>query len=235
MVIDRDAVAPDLRAASDAITSVTRAHENASLDAQELSESLFHDHMPANIIALGAAWQRGTIPLSRQSLLEALRLNGASVETNLRAFEWGRVAVAGPEAAQSRGHAPMPSLSGAFLDSVAVEDGELRRLVGVRVDDLLGWGGKRATERYTREVARIRSAEKARLEGSTALTEAVASGLHKLIAYKDEYEVALCSSWVCRIFRQGQRSASTCTRRCCALSASSTSSGSVHGSCRACG
>jgi len=149
MVIDRDAVAPDLRAASDAITSVTRAHENASLDAQELSESLFHGHMPANIIALGAAWQRGTIPLSRQSLLEALRLNGASVETNLRAFEWGRVAVAGPEAAQSRGDAPMPSLSGAFLDSVAVEDGELRRLVGVRVDDLLGWGGKRATERYS--------------------------------------------------------------------------------------
>ena len=67
----------------------------------------------------------------------------------------------------------MPSLSGAFLDSVAVEDGELRRLVGIRVDDLLGWGGKRATERYSREVARIRSAEEARLEGSTALTEAV--------------------------------------------------------------
>jgi indolepyruvate ferredoxin oxidoreductase len=190
MVIDREALAPDVGAAADAIASVTRAHENASIDAQKLSESLFDDHMPANIIALGAAWQHGTIPLSRNSLHEALRLNGTSVETNLAAFEWGRVAAVGSDTKEAGNTARPPLQVIELVDSIATDDGELRRLLDVRVHDLLGWGGKRSAQRYVRELARIRSDEKARLPGSTALTEAVATGLHKLTAYKDEYEVA---------------------------------------------
>jgi indolepyruvate ferredoxin oxidoreductase len=146
--------------------------------------------MPANIIALGAAWQRGTIPLSRNSLHEALRLNGASVETNLAAFEWGRVAVARPEVEDVSGVAPTPIAVAGLVDPLVGADDELRRMLSVRVQDLLGWGGKRSAERYVRDVARIGSAEEARLKGSTELTAAVAGGLHKLTAYKDEYEVA---------------------------------------------
>jgi len=191
MVIDPDAVAPDVTAAVSAIASVTRASENVALDALMLSEMLFGDHMPANIVALGAAWQHGTIPLTHESVHEALRLNGASVETNLAAFEWGRVAVADPAFISALG-APAATARpvSALVDSVAPEEGELRRLLAVRVDDLLGWGGKPAAEHYVREVARIHAAEATSLPGSDALAEAVARGLHKLIAYKDEYEVA---------------------------------------------
>jgi len=191
MVIDRDAVGPDVAAGAGAITSVTRARENISVDAQRLSEALFGDHMPSNIVALGAAWQHGAIPLSRESLHEALRLNGAAVETNLAAFEWGRVAVARPDVEQGlRRSTATPPPAHALVDLVAPEEGELRRLLAVRVDDLLGWGGKHVAERYVREVARVRAAEEMSVPGSTVLAEAVAHGLHKLIAYKDEYEVA---------------------------------------------
>jgi indolepyruvate ferredoxin oxidoreductase len=191
MVIDRDAAGPDAGAAVDAITSVTRVHDNVSIDAQELSEALFDDHMPANIIALGAAWQHGTIPLTREALHEALRLNGAAVETNLAAFEWGRAAVARPDLDERpSGATRMPQPAASLVDAVAAQDGELGRLLAIRVDDLLGWGGKRAADHYVREVARIRSAEETRIPGSTELAEAVARGLHKLTAYKDEYEVA---------------------------------------------
>ena len=78
----------------------------------------------------------------------------------------------------------------ALVDRVTTEDGELRRLLAVRVADLAGWGGERAAARYIETIARVHASEQARLPGSTVVTEAVARGLHKLTAYKDEYEVA---------------------------------------------
>jgi indolepyruvate ferredoxin oxidoreductase len=77
----------------------------------------------------------------------------------------------------------------ALVDAVAPDDGELRRSLELRAGDLLEWGGMRAARRYLDALARVRAAERERLEG-TAVTEAVARGLHKLTAYKDEYEVA---------------------------------------------
>ena len=81
---------------------------------------------------------------------------------------------------------PIPAL----VDRVTTEDEELRRLLAVRVEDLVGWGGAGAAARYIDAIARVHAVEQARLPGSTAVTEAVARGLHKLTAYKDEYEVA---------------------------------------------
>ena len=66
----------------------------------------------------------------------------------------------------------------------------MRRLLAVRVSDLSGWGGEHAAAGYVETIARVQASEQARLPGSSALTEAVARGLHKLTAYKDEYEVA---------------------------------------------
>jgi indolepyruvate ferredoxin oxidoreductase len=147
--------------------------------------------MPANIVALGAAWQHGAIPLTREALHEALRLNGTAVEANISAFEWGRMAVATPDVELLlQGPAPAPPPVSELVDAVAPEEGELRRLLAVRADDLGGWGGKHAAARYLAAVGRLREVEDATLPGSTALSEAVARGLHKLIAYKDEYEVA---------------------------------------------
>ena len=85
---------------------------------------------------------------------------------------------------------PLGRAERALVDSVAPSDGELRRLLEIRVADLVGWGGRSAARRYISELRRIHALEDARVPGSTALTEAVAIGLHKLMAYKDEYEVA---------------------------------------------
>jgi indolepyruvate ferredoxin oxidoreductase len=195
MVVDPNAGNPDADAAIAAIGAATRADDNVLLDAQEISHALFGDHLPANMIVLGAAWQRGAIPLSRDALHDALRLNGASVQVNQAAFEWGRACVASPEAIEHRLRPPTPAPPArpevdALVDRVTTEPGELRRLLAVRVADLVGWGGTRAAERYVDVVARVHARERERLPGSTELSEAVARGLHKLIAYKDEYEVA---------------------------------------------
>jgi indolepyruvate ferredoxin oxidoreductase len=78
----------------------------------------------------------------------------------------------------------------ALVDTVTREPGELRRALDVRVGDLLGWGGARPARAYVEVVGRMRAIEAERVPGSTALAEEVARGLHKLMAYKDEYEVA---------------------------------------------
>ena len=222
MVLDADAPAPDAAAALAAIDAVTRAAENVRVDAQRIAEQLVGDGTPANIVVLGAAWQRGAVPLSREAIERAFELNGVAVEANLAAFAWGRAAVAAREhvAAALAGASPAPagaaaglaaapappgadgapgaardappsSVAAALIERVAPEpDAQLRRLLELRVPDLIGWGGRRAAERYVDALAHVREREQAAIPGSTALTEAVARGLHKLTAYKDEYEVA---------------------------------------------
>jgi indolepyruvate ferredoxin oxidoreductase len=195
MVLDVAAGTPDLSAARSGIDSVTRADQNVFLDAQELSMAVFGDHMPANVIVLGAAWQLGAVPVSLDALRQAFTLNGTAVEKNLAAFEWGRASVAAPDvvaAAMAGDGAPaeLGSRERALVDSVAPDPGELRRLLEVRVPDLVGWGGARAASRYVQDLQAVLAREQERLPDSTAVTEAVAAGLYKLIAYKDEYEVA---------------------------------------------
>jgi indolepyruvate ferredoxin oxidoreductase len=195
MVVAVDAPAPDRASARAAIDRVTRAEDNVYLDAQRIAERLLGDATQANVVVLGAAWQRGALPVSIEALREAFRLNGVSVERNLAALEWGRAWVADPglvEAASNvRGvTAQLTPRARALVDAVAPASGELRRLLEIRVPDLVGWGGERAAKGYTEAIARVRAVEGERIAGSTALTEEVARGLHKLTAYKDEYEVA---------------------------------------------
>jgi indolepyruvate ferredoxin oxidoreductase len=196
MVVERDHAAPDAPAAMVAVEQVTRSADNLYLDARGLAQALFGDEVSANVIVLGAAWQRGVLPLTHEAMHRAIRLNGAGVEENLAAFEWGRACVAAPQelaAAIEPGgperSAPAPR-ERALADRVRTTEGELRRLREVRGADLVGWGGEAVASRYVAEIERVRAAEDARLPGSTAVTEAVARGLHKLTAYKDEYEVA---------------------------------------------
>jgi indolepyruvate ferredoxin oxidoreductase len=187
MVVDVRAAAPDLDAARAGIDAATR--EARFFDAQELALKLFGDHMPANVMVLGAAWQLGAIPVSLGALRQAFELNGVAVEQNLLAFDWGRAVVAAP-AAVAEVLAPAetrPELSRAeraLVDRLAPAEGELRRVLEVRIPDLVGWGGRRAAERYAEALETVAA------RGDEALTIAVARGLHKLIAYKDEYEVA---------------------------------------------
>ncbi len=195
MVVDVDAGFAPLGGQLEAIENATRSERNVYLDAQALSERLFGDNMPANTIALGAAWQRGLVPVSGEAIERAIRLNGAAVEKNLAAFAWGRACVAAPdavEAALAPPEPPKPELSEAeraLVDGVA-EGGELRRIVELRVPELVAYQGLALAERYAELVGRVAAAEEERAPGRSELAEAVARNLFKLMAYKDEYEVA---------------------------------------------
>jgi indolepyruvate ferredoxin oxidoreductase len=196
MVVDAAVVFPEAGKARAAIDAVTRADENVYLDARAIAERMFGDSTSANVIVLGAAWQRGALPLSLEAIEQAFRLNAVNVEGNLAAFAWGRAAVAAPQALTEApvGESVVAELSAqaASLVERAVGDerGELRRLLELRVSDLVGWGGERAATEYAESIARVRAIEAEHILGSTAMTEAVARGLYKLTAYKDEYEVA---------------------------------------------
>jgi indolepyruvate ferredoxin oxidoreductase len=86
MVVNPRAAAPDLRAAQAGIEAATR--DGVFFGAQGLASALFGDHMPANVMVLGAAWQQGVIPVSLAAIRQAFELNGTAVEQNLAAFDW---------------------------------------------------------------------------------------------------------------------------------------------------
>jgi len=196
MVVDTEARFPELAAQLDAIEARTRAGGNVYLDAQALSERLFGDHMPTNMLVLGAAYQRGALPVSAEALERAIRLNGAGVEKNLAAFAWGRATVAAPDAIEEATR-PEPEplheldhFERSLVDSLAAEDTELRRLLEVRVPELVAFQDRAYAERYAEALRALKAAEEERAPGHSEITEAAARHLFKLMAYKDEYEVA---------------------------------------------
>ncbi len=195
MIVDPDAAKPRAGAAREAIDAVTDAGRNVYLDAQLLAERLLDDTTTANVVVLGAAWQAGLLPVSLESLEEAFELNGVAVERNLASLAWGRAWVVDPEKVRARvagkpRAASLGPVAKALLDDAAPEEGELRRVLAVRIADLDGWGGRKPAAELARQVARVGAIEAERAPGSTAVSEAFAAGLHKLLAYKDEYEVA---------------------------------------------
>jgi indolepyruvate ferredoxin oxidoreductase len=197
MVVDTSERFPELAAQLDRIEAATRAEHNLYLDAQQLSERLFGDHMMANTLALGAAYQRGMLPVSGEALEQAIRLNGAAVEKNLAAFAWGRAVVAAPDAVEAATRPPeLPTrnLSAGEQELVTLavngDRGELRRLVELRVPELVAYQDEAYARRYAELVRRVHVAEQERTPGHSQLAETVARQLFKLMAYKDEYEVA---------------------------------------------
>lgn len=172
--------------------------ELQTLDALALSERLFADHMPANMIVVGAAFQHGLLPLSELAIERAIALNGAAVETTLAAFRWGRAVAADPDgvaaalapAPPPAGRtAPLPPELRDQLDDRAVT-GELRRLLEIRLAELIGYQDEALATDYLQDVLRVLATERLRTPGTTLVTEAYARRLFKLLAAKDEYEVA---------------------------------------------
>ncbi|WP_093170716.1 indolepyruvate ferredoxin oxidoreductase family protein [Sinosporangium album] len=198
MVVDPSRHVTDLGSPIAALESRTRRELNVFFDAEALAQELFGDHMPANTLIVGAAWQRGLIPLSLDAIEQAVRLGGGkSAERTLAAFHWGRAVVSAPEAVQRQTERPAPVATAtpdelALIDGVgAAPDGELHRLLMVRVPDLAAYQNIRYAASYAYAVRAVLESERAALPGGgTAVTEAYARHLHKLMAYKDEYEVA---------------------------------------------
>ena len=145
--------------------------------AVNLAETKLGDALYANMLMMGFAWQKGLIPVSSRALYRAIVLNGAEVETNLQAFEIGRMAAHDPA---SRG----PGEN----DAVTPQTMPLDELIAHRAKELTGYQDEAYARRYLERVRSVAAAE-APL-GGEALTRAVAINLYKLMAYKDEYEVA---------------------------------------------
>ena len=152
----------------------------AKFDAEQLAVQLLGDSLYTNPLMLGYAWQKGWIPLQKSSLLRAMELNGVQVDNNKAAFEWGR------RAAHDL-NAVMALTTTAQVIQFARKPG-LDEVISKRVEFLTGYQNAAYAQEYTAFVQKVREAESAL--GSTRLTEAVARYLFKLMAYKDEYEVA---------------------------------------------
>jgi len=198
MVVDTGVHFPELASTLMSIDRVTRKDPNVYLDATAMAEGLFDDHMATNLIMIGAAYQAGALPISAASIERAIRLNGVSVEMNLLAFRWGRMAVVDAkyvEAAVKRVTGKVtetPVLSAearGLVDSVGAT-GELLRLLEIRVPDLIEYQSVDYGRQYVEFVRRAAQEEERKTPGRRGVSEAVARHLYKLMAYKDEYEVA---------------------------------------------
>jgi indolepyruvate ferredoxin oxidoreductase len=196
MIGDPEARFVDISEAIEHIERRTRADRNVYVDADHLTTALFGSHALSNTLLLGVAWQQGLIPLSLDAIHEAFRLNGASVETNLAAFDWGRAAVAAPDAVArvTTPRRPDPVKPGRRARSIigrvgAAPGSELERLVTIRVPELIAYQGPAYAARYAEVIAAVRHAD-AQAGGDGSAANAVARNLYALMAYKDEYEVA---------------------------------------------
>ena len=163
----------------DTVNRFTRAGDNIFVDASRLAEELFGGHLYTNIFLLGVAYQAGHIPLACASIEQAIRLNGVAVQRNLEAFAWGRKYIEDPAA--------VLSLAG---EETSPSKHSSEELLQHRVRELTAYQNAAYAQRYRAFVEEIRRAEQQAAPGSTQLTEAVARYLYKLMAYKDEYEVA---------------------------------------------
>jgi indolepyruvate ferredoxin oxidoreductase len=198
MVTHTDVPFPEAGGLRTSIDRITRKDENVYLDALGLAETLFDDHMAANMLVLGAAYQAGAIPVSAAAIEQAIGLNGVSVAMNTQAFRAGRLLVADPSWVSTIKRSRMGAVETAApltpaartLVERAGADGELRRLLEVRVPELIEYQDETSARAYVDFVTRVRVAEQAAVPGESRLSEAVARYLFKLMAYKDEYEVA---------------------------------------------
>jgi indolepyruvate ferredoxin oxidoreductase len=202
MVTNRKALFPATSGLTAGIDRVTRQEHNVFLDGEALAAGLFGDAMATNNFMVGVAYQAGTIPLEAESIEEAIRLSGVAVDMSLAAFRWGRMAVvdrAFVEAEVGRQKPggsvitlhKKPQLSPAakaIVDSIGA-DGEVRRLVEIRVPELIAFQDEAYARRYAEVVKRVVAGEQ-KAVSSSRLAEAAARFLYKLMAYKDEFEVA---------------------------------------------
>jgi indolepyruvate ferredoxin oxidoreductase len=151
-----------------------------AFDADAAAARLMGDTIYVNPMILGYAWQKGWIPLAHESLMRAIELNAVAVDNNKAAFEWGRQAAERPAEVQQR---VQPGQVVAFRKRETLET-----LVARRVEFLAGYQNAAYAEQYRAFVAKVQQAES--VLGKSSLSETVARYLFKLMAYKDEYEVA---------------------------------------------
>ena len=167
-----------------AIATVVDDEHAQFVDASELATTLLGDSIGGNLLLLGFAYQRGLVPVSAQAIEQAIALNGVAVEMNKLAFLWGRRAAQWPER--------VAQVSGVHAAGVVEVKGPvtLDDMIAERTADLVDYQNAAYAQRYTSLIERVRVAERERAKGCSGLVDAVARYYYKLLAYKDEYEVA---------------------------------------------
>jgi indolepyruvate ferredoxin oxidoreductase len=161
------------------ISSLSRAGGAHHVDATSLATAILGDSMAANMLTLGYAYQLGLLPVGAPAIERAIELNGVSVRMNLDAFRWGR------HAAHDR--AAVEAIAGM---PVAAKVKTVDEFIDHRARFLTEYQDEEYAERYRRFIGKVRAQESRLHENTAQLTEAVARYLFKLMAYKDEYEVA---------------------------------------------
>jgi indolepyruvate ferredoxin oxidoreductase len=169
---------------TDLTRDITETTKEASfVAATELASGLMGDAIATNMFMLGYAYQKGWVPLAGESLERAIELNGVAVEFNKKSFQWGRRAAVDEERVK---RIATPA------DVIPIEQHfsrNLDELVDRRVRFLTDYQNAAYADKYKTLVDRVRKIEGDKT-GSSKLTEAVARYYAKLLAYKDEYEVA---------------------------------------------
>jgi indolepyruvate ferredoxin oxidoreductase len=165
------------------ITALAGAVHTHFVNASALSTALLGQSLGANMFMLGYAYQLGTLPISAEAIEKAIEMNGEAVAMNHAAFRWGRRAAVDLSAVEALARP-------AAGDPVRQMSKSLDEMVARRVEFLTAYQNAAYAERYRRRVAAARVAEEAKAPGQSGFAEAVARYLFKLMAYKDEYEVA---------------------------------------------
>ncbi|MBI3451338.1 MAG: indolepyruvate ferredoxin oxidoreductase family protein [Rhodospirillales bacterium] len=167
----------------DAIAHAVGKNAAEFVDGTGLATALMGDSIATNLFMLGYAWQKGLVPVSRAAIERAIELNEVAIEANKRSFNWGRLAAVDLPAV-ARAAAPKADLPAHHLSKTFDE------IVARRTDELARYQDAAYARRYQDLVRRIEAAEKSRAPGLSGLAAAGARYAYKLMAYKDEYEVA---------------------------------------------
>ncbi len=192
MITHLDTELPDVDDLAGVIAEHTRPG-HVWVDAQAVTAELFGATTTANIFVVGVAVQAGVLPIAPAQVEAAIELNGVAVERNLEAFRWGRAFAIDPTSVQSLQASSLPvSTSERFADRLGALHavGERRDHLARFADELVAWGDETTATSWFDAIDEFAAAEAAIDPTSHELTDAVASGLFKLMAYKDEYEVA---------------------------------------------
>jgi indolepyruvate ferredoxin oxidoreductase len=168
-----------------AITGLAGRDRSHFIDASRLATALLGNSIGANMFMLGYAYQNGGLPLTPDAVEKAIEMNGEAVAMNIAAFRYGRRAAVDPQALEAL-IAPPPSEQN---DSLRLSQ-SFGETVERRAAYLTAYQNARYARRYRVWVGRVLAAEAEKAPGQSALSEAVARYLFKLMAYKDEYEVA---------------------------------------------
>jgi len=180
---------PDLefpgQAMQDTIAAEVGSDKVSFIDATKIATGLLGDSIASNLFMLGFAYQQGLLPVKASSIEEAISLNGVAIAFNQQAFVWGRRAAINLD--EVKDHA---NLKAAFTPLEKVDE-----IIEDRYQRLVKYQNVAYARRYKKQLERVQKLDN--IDGQTGLSKNVARNLYKLMAYKDEYEVA-------RLFSDGQ-------------------------------